>query len=81
MLPTNYTPESRLPGAVFAIGVVLFVLGIVGTLFDIVPDLPISGLGLQLDRDVELVGFAAVSGAVLGDQYRQTSSSSPVTVP
>jgi|GEM_PF-234225 len=52
------------------LGIVVFVLGAVGIVVDIVPGAPVSGLGLQRDLDLEVLGAILSVGAILGSRTR-----------
>ena len=70
------SPFSR---AAFAAGAILFVAGAIGITLDIMPEDPVSGLGMQIDFDLEVLGIVAVTGAVLGDRIPHRPSSLPDT--
>lgn len=60
--------RSELSSAAFVVGAVLFVLGTAGVAADLLPGAPISGGGLGMDVDLELVGLLVGAGAVVGDR-------------
>lgn len=66
MRVARYGLKSRLSSTVFLVGLLLFVLGTIGLVVDLVPVLPVSGPGLELDIDLEFAGLAIGVGAVLG---------------
>lgn len=53
-----------------ALGVVVFVLGAVGIVVDIAPGLPVTGLGLHRDLDLEVLGVLLCVGAILSGRTR-----------
>lgn len=59
--------ESRVSTVIFAVGALLFVLGCFGIAFDVLPTTVISGPGMRLDVDLELLGVVTVGSAVLTD--------------
>lgn len=77
MSPVSYPAKSRLPDVGLALGIILFVLGAVGFIFDSVSGVPVAGLGLQGDVDLEVAGLVIVAGAVLVDRIAGTNGSSP----
>lgn len=58
---------SSFSATVFTVGVILLISGATGIVFDIVSESPISGLGIQIDVGLELVGIVTVVGAILED--------------
>ncbi|MFD1643877.1 hypothetical protein [Halohasta litorea] len=67
--------ESTRWAAVFVLGVLIVGFGTVGIVLDLLPEIPLSGLGVGIDLDLELLGMGAVAGAVLGDRIAPGSSS------
>lgn len=70
---------STLSATVFAVGAVLFISGAIGTVLDTVPAAPVTGLGMPIDVDLELLGIVTVVGAVLGDRTNHRPSAAPDT--
>jgi len=66
--------ESPFSGTAFTLGAILFVAGAIGIVLDIVSEGPVSGLGMPIDLDLELLGIVAVTGAILGDHVQNQSS-------
>lgn len=59
--------QSPVSLAVFAVGVLLVVLGSVGMLLDLHPEVGVTGLGLAVDHELEYLGVLTGGVAVLGE--------------
>ncbi|MFB6108363.1 MAG: hypothetical protein ABEJ82_05925 [Haloplanus sp.] len=71
MHTARYGLDSPLSVAVFAVGVLLVVLGTLGFALDSALLGPLSGPGVGLDADLELLGLLAGVGAVVGGRSRR----------
>lgn len=70
--------ESTEWAAVFVLGVLIVGFGAVGIVLDLLPETPLSGLGMGIDLDLELLGVGAIGGAVVGDRIAPRSSAASV---
>lgn len=73
MRSVNSGSKSSLSVVVFWSGVLLFLLGTIGILLDGVPESPVSGPGLEVDLDLELLGIIAGAGSFVGSQLLSIS--------
>lgn len=64
--------RSRRSLVALGVGVVLFVFGAIGIAGDLLPGAPTTGLGLQADVDLGVLGVAAGVGAVVSDRLTRS---------